>query len=379
MLQRRAFSGNTRLLATLKSSRPLEPVSIARTRSIFPNLRQLSSLPYTSSKASISTVQLHGLVDKPGSRIQSRRYTTPRNYDPNSPRENQTMTLPDGRELGFAEYGSPTGTPVFYFHGDVGSRIEVVEWDKAAKKNDIRIIGVDRPGMGLSSFQPDRKLLDWPKDVRELARHLGITEYRIIGVSGGGPFVLACAYAIPQNELKAAGVVAGMGLWSYGLRGMRVVPRLTWNLTSWMPGAYGKLLDSLLVPAAQNPDISETDKLAAKIVKEFREGDRKYYEQDPYMTTVLRDVLRAGFQQGSKGLVHDIKIMTRHWGFELKDISQDKVLFWYGLDDENTTPRVGRLMHKEIRQSKLTEYQGTTHFTIMGKHGDKILSELIKA
>ena len=91
-----------------------------------------------------------------------------------------TLDLPDGRKLGYAQYGLPTGRAVFYLHGTPGSRIEAAAYDDLAVKADARIIAVDRPGIGLSSPQPNRTLLDHPKDIEQLARHLDLNDYGVL-------------------------------------------------------------------------------------------------------------------------------------------------------------------------------------------------------
>ena len=98
---------------------------------------------------------------------------------------NQIIRLPDGRTLGYAEYGSPSGNPIFYFTGGNSSRFEGEWFENAATDKDVRLIVPDRPGFGLSTFQPDRQLLDWPKDVIELADALSIDTFSIFGLSGG--------------------------------------------------------------------------------------------------------------------------------------------------------------------------------------------------
>jgi len=40
------------------------------------------------------------------------------------PRPDNVVRLRDGRILGYAEYGDPTGRPAFLFHGTPGSRLE---------------------------------------------------------------------------------------------------------------------------------------------------------------------------------------------------------------------------------------------------------------
>jgi len=117
---------------------------------------------------------------------------------------NQTITLRDGRKLGYTEYGAPQGKTVFEFHGNPSSRLGSKFLDEAAKRLDARIIGIDRPGMGLADHKPGRKLLDWPDDVTELADALGIDRFAILGGSGGAPSVLACAYKIPERLTAVA-------------------------------------------------------------------------------------------------------------------------------------------------------------------------------
>ena len=90
------------------------------------------------------------------------------------------LALSDGRELGYAEYGTPTGTPVIFLHGAPGSRLDAAHLELAARDLGIRIISVDRPGIGWSSPKPDRKLLDHADDVQQLTTYLGLNEYSIL-------------------------------------------------------------------------------------------------------------------------------------------------------------------------------------------------------
>lgn len=90
------------------------------------------------------------------------------------------LTLPDGRKLGYAQYGLLTGKPVFYLHGFPGSRLEAAGFDNLCLEVGIRLIAVDRPGMGWSSPHPGRTLLDHPKDIEDLARHLELDHYSVL-------------------------------------------------------------------------------------------------------------------------------------------------------------------------------------------------------
>jgi hypothetical protein len=90
------------------------------------------------------------------------------------------LILPDGRKLGYAQYGSPTGRAILYQHGHPGSRIEGAAFDELGLKLGARIIATDRPGMGWSSPHPSATLLDHPKDLEYLANHLKLEEYSVL-------------------------------------------------------------------------------------------------------------------------------------------------------------------------------------------------------
>ena len=125
---------------------------------------------------------------------------------------NLYVTLSDGRKLGYNEYGPADGKPLFYFHGTPSSRIEwqIFGGEQLASRLHLRIISIDRPGMGLSDFQGGRRLLDWPTDIASLADALDLDQFSVLAFSGGSPYAAACALAIPER-LTSVGIVSGAG------------------------------------------------------------------------------------------------------------------------------------------------------------------------
>jgi pimeloyl-ACP methyl ester carboxylesterase len=130
-----------------------------------------------------------------------------------------TVILSDGRKLGYSEYGSPTGHAIFYHHDLPGSRLEAAFYHDLGLELDLRIIAVDRPGIGWSTPHPQRKLLDCSKDLESLVEHLQLESYSILGASGGGPYVLACAASLPSSKLKCISIVCGLGPSDIGMKG----------------------------------------------------------------------------------------------------------------------------------------------------------------
>src|SRR5262249_37704143 len=110
-----------------------------------------------------------------------------------------TLKLVSGRQLGWAEFGDPAGFPILYFHGLPGSRLEAGLTDDSARRHGARVIAVDRPGFGLSDYEPNRRIMDWPDRVRELVAHLGLERFSIIGVSGGAPYASVCAFQLADQ------------------------------------------------------------------------------------------------------------------------------------------------------------------------------------
>jgi hypothetical protein len=91
-----------------------------------------------------------------------------------------TISLPDGRKLGYAQYGSQTGRPIFVLHGVACSRFEAAYYHELGQELGARLIGVDRPGMGWSTTHLRRTLIDHAKDLEHLAKHLELNNYGVL-------------------------------------------------------------------------------------------------------------------------------------------------------------------------------------------------------
>src|SRR5438874_9659790 len=105
----------------------------------------------------------------------------------------RTFTLADGRRLGYCEVGQTDGTPILYFPGWTDSRLTRHPDDSVVADLGIRLIAIDRPGIGLSDPKPDRTYLSWVDDVSEMIDGLAIERFAVLGRSGGAPYVAACA------------------------------------------------------------------------------------------------------------------------------------------------------------------------------------------
>ncbi len=277
------------------------------------------------------------------------------------------IKLRDGRKLGYAEYGDPKGKPAFYFHGWPGSRFSGMETHEAAKKVHARVISIDRPGYGLSDYQEGRTLLDWPDDVVELADTLRIKTFALMGCSGGGPYVAACAYKIPKR-ISRAGIVVGLAPVNTpgNLDGITFLSKISWGNNHRFP------IIGLLATINSMIGYKYFPRLSFSIG--FNAEEDQAVLNNGIGERIQRSVAEA-FRQGIKGPALDWKLYTGDWGFDLKDINVP-VYLWYGAKDKNVSLNMGKYYHAQIPNSRLfIEPNGGHLFRV--KKEEEILRTLV--
>ena len=240
--------------------------------------------------------------------------------------------LRDGRALGYAEFGDPAGRPVFFFHGFPGSRLQRYPDDAIAIASGVRIITIDRPGFGLSSFQPGRELLDWPADVAQLARALGIDRFAAIGLSGGGPYLLACAYKIP-GCLTSATVVSGLSpLGQPGVtQGMDLSDRFVYSIARRAPWWLMRFALGPVVRKVQRDPAGASKRLPRSAPR----ADKDVFARPSVQAMDYEDLIES-YRSGVDGISWEAMVLTRPWGFRLEDIHM-KIHLWQG-EADRTVP-----------------------------------------
>lgn len=311
-------------------------------------------------------------------------------------RHSQTFQLPDGRVLGFSEYGIPNGRPLIYFHGFPSSRIEAEAADDMARRCGIRLLALDRPGFGLSTPQPGRKIMDWPHDVCAFATGMGLDRFGVMGLSGGGPFALACAHALPKNMVAGVGLFASGGPWAAGTHHMSLIRRFTRILAVYWPSGLGILLNVLVrgfrAIATSGPIVRRVDAWL-----EAQDNKKKEKEQEdvapiedealsakPKKTPTQRrkyllDVLiNEPFAQGASATVLEADLLSSpDWGFKFEDVDFDPVRIWHGSQDGNSPIAAIKYLAQRLPHGVLTEYEHDTHYTMFA-HLEEALTELAR-
>jgi len=271
----------------------------------------------------------------------------------------QKMRLKDGRNLGFAEYGRDNGFPVIYCHGWPSSRLEAQPMSEVCLKSGVRMIAPDRPGLGLSDFQPGRRIVDFTEDVRQLSAHLGLRKFAVLGISGGGPYAVACAARIPE-QLSSTLLVCSMAPADAPEATAGMVALNRWLLS--MARRYPRVAYCVAGICLRAIWRRGEQPLPKQIEKRLPPADR-----EALTSSVLREALSASSSEalrgGVRGAAADGLLYGRPWGFSLRDI-RSSVFVWHGEKDVIVPATMGHYLADSIPGCKAWFYPEDGHFSL---------------
>lgn len=282
---------------------------------------------------------------------------------------NASFQLKDGRMMGYSESGDPKGFPVFFFHGFPGSRLMATDFHPIATTKKVRLIGIDRPGMGLSSLNRHYTILSWVDDFKALIEHLKINQFSMIAHSGGAPFALACADQIP-NHISHVALVSGMPpvthpeIQQHMPMGLRILHGLVRNL----PGFSNALMQ------LQRKILLRTS-VFNKMIQQCPKPDQLVL-QNPGQTERSILALKEAFIQGGSGAAYEFKILSKEWNIRFENIDVP-VSIWQGrLDKQVIVPYAEFYTHK-IPHAKLNIFENDSHISVLYNHIEKIMETCI--
>jgi pimeloyl-ACP methyl ester carboxylesterase len=188
----------------------------------------------------------------------------------------------------------------------------------------VRLFTFDRPGIGLSTLQPRRRILDWPRDVAEFADAYGLDRFRVLGWSGGAPYALATAYEL-SDRVTRVGLVAPMS----PLAGTSLTRELAPDLRR--RARVGRLAPWLLRVAVARDRRAFTRDPARFLEREFAKSpacDRAVLD-NPGLKQMLIDNQSEAYRQGPRGLSADARLFLHPWGFEASQV-RVPIQLWLG-------------------------------------------------
>lgn len=236
-----------------------------------------------------------------------------------------TVELPDGRTLGWAEFGDPDGDPVLWFHGTPGGRRQLPpEAPRAAVERGFRFLGVDRPGTGRSSTHQYARVADVVPDVEVLLDALGVDRLAVGGLSGGGPYALACCWGLGER-VAAGAILGGIGP-TRGRERAYGYPQL---LVPFEPvlRCVARPLGEVLTVAAR-PAMAWAEPVFDLYVRVGPSADRRTLQRHDLKSVLLHDLAEC-LEGGLRAPLFDLVAFARDWGFSLRDVAVP-VVFWHG-------------------------------------------------
>ena len=281
--------------------------------------------------------------------------------------EDRQVVLRDGRRLGYAEYGDPVGRPVFFFHGFGTTRVICPPDIEPALSLGLRLIAVDRPGVGLSEPKPRRSLLDWPLDVVQLADQLAIDRFAVVGWSGGGPYAAACGYLLPERVtsvglVSAPAPLSGVAERDYLRRfernAARAAGRAPWmvRLAMWHWG---------------RPQRRNAERFFDESVADMVAADRHVLARPEVRGLMIANSAEL-YRHGGRGMYDEALVLARPWGFDLGDLGVP-VYIWHGELDQSVPLGMPLYLARSIPDSRVTILPGHGHH-VLYSHWPEILA-----
>ncbi len=279
------------------------------------------------------------------------------------------LRLPDGRLMGYAQYGDAGGRAVLAIHGTPGSRIMMQPADRFASQHGILLIAPDRPGYGLSSICPDISFAQWVKDIALLLDTLKVDQFWLFGVSGGGPFATAIAAVMPQRVIGLA-LVSPVGIFDQEVR-------QSW---SWRHRLFFSLLPRH--PALAKPAFTVARHLLMLAPYPFLKifsfslsrADRLILSDSRHQEALLA-AFYDGLQSGVSGVLEDLRLFANPWQFSLEKIDMP-VILWQGSEDLMVPEKAALQLVDSFEDVEIIGLPGQGHFWIF-EHFEEVLERLV--
>jgi pimeloyl-ACP methyl ester carboxylesterase len=272
------------------------------------------------------------------------------------------VRLPRRRRLGYAEFGPAAGRALLWFHGTPGARRQIApQARELAHERGVRIVSVERPGVGESTPHAYEALVDFAADVERLCDALGIERFGVAGLSGGGPYALACAHEMPERVVAAA-VLGGVA--------PAVGPDAAPGGASGLIRAFAPLMGRARRPLgnALRSLVRLLEPLADQAVDLFARGmppgDQRIFE-DPAMRDMFKEDLILGGRRNMQAICLDVALFARHWGFALEHLAVP-VHLWYGDGDIIVPLHHGEHLARRIPGARLRIRPGEGHLGGLG-------------
>lgn len=277
-----------------------------------------------------------------------------------------------GTRLAFHEYGDPKGNPIIFYHG-TGSHVHGMLLHKPGLEYGFRIIAPDRPGVAQSDFSPGWTVLGYAQDMADLADHLGIGSFGAIGISGGGPTLMASAFAIPDRLHCVIDLACAMPVYADPEMAGRLgtMDRFYAGLGTRLPLALFQIPFSLL--GVMQKMVKSPKLFAQMFDSSLCPSDKDIFKRSDFQYLFVRDFQEL-FRHGPKGPAYDAQTVYKDWGFRLSDIAIHIEVF-QGTADLFVPPTFSEYLARTAKNVRLNLLEGQGHFYHLA-HGYQMLKKV---
>lgn len=276
-----------------------------------------------------------------------------------------------GQKLFVQDWGATDKPAILLIHGFPGSGDQGRLLVTTPHADDFRLISLDRPGYGRSDYQNNLTPVLFAKQIQRLADHMDLQKFRVLSVSGGAPYSMAVAATLGKRILKISSVAGVAPLTVRNFKFMNTNQRKAWLLRNLVPGPILKYGMSRIWDAG----LEKVDEFLFSDLASFPKSDQIVF-QHPVIGPALVDTVKKGLKPGASGVLHDMKVYSRPWGFSLRDI-QCPVTLWHGTEDDVVHLRFTQDMKKNIPHAHVNQISGEGHYSLPMNFRDQILLDLL--
>ena len=277
--------------------------------------------------------------------------------------QEQELDRGGGRRLSYVTFGAADGPVVVVLDGP-GSRGLIRAAADAAAEHGIRLVAADRPGFFGSTPVPGRAITDWVADHAALLEALGVERAGILAQSGGTPYALAVAAALPERTTALAftgplapldepGALAEAGRQFRG--GIKLARRAPWMLRL--------LLGSLARKARKDPE-----KVAMNSVPKRAPADAAVLDQPRYRALHVQATTEILSRHNA--MVDEMILLSRPWGTDLDRIDLP-IAYWTGELDETHPPQHAQRLADRLG-GDVTVVPGAATFGLLPYYADVV-------
>ena len=269
-----------------------------------------------------------------------------RAFDPLGPTVRRA-TLPSGGTIHYIDEGEPGWTPMVFL-GGAGTTVRafrLVEFARTLREQlEIRVLSVERNGIGQTEFDPAAGTAEYAAAVWALVDDLGIEQASVMAISGGGPYAASVVAARP-DRVRSVHLACAFAERPPGATSPFTVDAIAANPVTWWTYPASSLVHQL--PGFADSAIEEA----------------------------TRAVFARGRDAPPDGLRHEFAIAAATSLPDFSALSAPSFLYWGSEDQLVGAYHLDRWKHALPGDPVVRWYEGEGH-DVQYRHWDQILCDV---